>query len=55
MLAAIPFLADAAEEGRDVVLMMLLVGLVFLATVALGELTHYIGARRRRAKLDRPL
>ena len=31
MLAALWFLADAAEEGKDVVLMMLVVGLVFLA------------------------
>ena len=31
MLAALWFLADAAEEGKDVVLLMLAVGLVFLA------------------------
>ena len=55
MLAALWFLADAAEEGKDVVLSMLVVGLVFLATIGLGELTHYLGARRRRAKLNRPL
>jgi hypothetical protein len=55
MLAAIWLLADAAEEGRDVVLMMLLVGLVFLGTIGLGELWHHVGARRRRAKLNRPL
>ena len=55
MLAALWFLADAAEEGKDVVLMMLAVGLVFLATIGLGELWHYVGARRRRAKLNRPL
>ena len=55
MLAAFWFLADAAQEGKDVVLMMLAVGLVFLATIGIGELTHYLGAKRRRAKLDRPL
>jgi hypothetical protein len=55
MLAALWFLADAAEEGKDVVLSMLVVGLVFLATIGLGELTHHLGARRRRAKLNRPL
>ena len=49
------FLADAAEEGRNVVLSMLVVGLVFLAAIGLGELTHYLGARRRRARLSRPL
>ena len=55
MLAALWFLADAAEEGKDVVLMMLAVGLVFLATIAIGDLTHYLGAKRRRSKLSRPL
>jgi hypothetical protein len=55
MLAALWLLADAAEEGKDVVLMMLAVGLVFLATIAIGELTHYLGVKRRRAKLNRPL
>ncbi|HET9288513.1 MAG TPA: hypothetical protein VFO26_13240 [Gaiella sp.] len=55
MLAALWFVADAAEEGRNVVLSMLVVGLVFLAAIGLGELTHYLGAKRRRAKLQRPL
>ena len=55
MLAALWFVADAAEEGRNVVLSMLVVGLVFLAAIGLGELTHYLGAKRRRAKLPRPL
>ena len=55
MLAFIWLVADAAEEGRKVVLSMLVVGLVFLATIGLGELTHHLGARRRRAKLNRPL
>ena len=55
MLAALWLLADAAEEGKDVVLMMLATGLVFLGTIAIGELTHYLGAKRRRAKLNRPL
>jgi hypothetical protein len=34
---------------------MLAVGLVFLGTIAIGELTHYLGVKRRRAKLNRPL
>lgn len=37
----------AAEEGRDIVLSMLVVGLVFLAVVALGELGDWRGRRRR--------
>ncbi len=55
MLAALWLVADAAEEGRSVVLSMLVVGLVFLAAIGLGELTHHAAAKRKRAKLDRPL
>jgi hypothetical protein len=36
----------AAEEGRDIVLSMLVVGLVILAVVALGELSDWRGRRR---------
>ena len=38
----------AAEEGRKVVLMMLAVGATFLLVIALGELAHWAGRRRRR-------
>ena len=55
MVAALWLVADAAEEGRNVVLSMLVVGFVFLAAIGLGELTHYVGAKRKRTKLDRPL
>jgi hypothetical protein len=36
----------AAEEGARVVLMMLAVGGVFLAVIALGELAHWLSQRR---------
>ena len=55
MVAALWFLADAAEEGRSVILSMLVVGLVFLAVVGLGELNSYLGTKRKQAKLQRPL
>lgn len=55
MLAALRILADAAEEGRDVVLSMLVVGLIFLAVIGLGELNSYRAAKRKKAKLGRPL
>ncbi len=42
-----PFLADAAEEGKNVVLSMLVVGLVFLAVIALGGLNTWRSHRRR--------
>jgi hypothetical protein len=38
--------ATAAEEGKKVILAMLIVGLVFLSVVALGELTHWLRSRR---------
>jgi hypothetical protein len=45
--------ADAASEGRKVVLAMLLVGLLFIAVIALGELTHWAGTRRKARKAAR--
>lgn len=38
---------DAASEGTHVILGMLVVGLIFLGVIALGELTHWAGARRK--------
>jgi heme/copper-type cytochrome/quinol oxidase subunit 2 len=38
----------AAEEGRDVVLSMLVVGLIFLAVIGLGELYSWNKHRRQR-------
>jgi hypothetical protein len=37
---------SAAEEGRKTILMMLAVGGVFLAVIALGELSHWLRHRR---------
>lgn len=37
---------DAAEEGRKVVLGMLATGGVFVGVIALGQLIHWIGAKR---------
>jgi hypothetical protein len=54
MLAALLFLADAASEGRKVVLSMLVTGLVFVAVIALGSLTSYLGHKRKSTK-RRPL
>ncbi len=55
MLAATWFLADAAEEGKKVVLSMLVVGLVFVAVIVLGELSNYLGHKRQAQKRRRPL
>lgn len=53
MLALVPLLADAAEEGRKVVLGMLVVGLIIIAVIALGELAHWANHRRRERKAAR--
>jgi heme/copper-type cytochrome/quinol oxidase subunit 2 len=36
----------AAEEGKEVITAMLVVGLIFLGVIVVGELTHWL--RRRR-------
>ena len=55
MVAALSLVADAASEGKSVVLSMLVVGLIFLAVIAIGELTNALGHRRAAAKRKRPL
>jgi hypothetical protein len=39
--------ADAAEEGKKVILGMLIVGLVFVGVIALGETSKTLRHRRR--------
>ena len=48
MLAIALWLAeDAAKEGKKVITAMLIVGLVFVAVIALGETTKALNHRRR--------
>ena len=48
MLALVDLLAKtAAEEGRDIILSMLVVGLVFVAVVVLGDLNAWRAHRRK--------
>jgi hypothetical protein len=52
MLAAIAFLlaqveVDAAEEGFRVIRGMLVVGLIFIAVIAVGETLHWLRHRRK--------
>ena len=48
-------LFDAASEGLHVIIGMLIVGLIFLAVIGLGELTHWAGHRRaERRRAQRP-
>jgi hypothetical protein len=45
-----PILAKtAAEEGKDVVLSMLVVGLVFVGVVVIGDLLNWRARKRHRA------
>jgi hypothetical protein len=53
VLALVTWLvADAASEGKKVVLAMLIVGLIFISVIVLGETSAALG-RRRRARRPR--
>lgn len=39
--------ATAAEEGKKVIEAMLVVGLIFAAVIALGQLSKWLSHRRR--------
>jgi hypothetical protein len=51
LLAALPLAQeDVAEEGRKIVIGMLLVGLTFLSVIVLGQLSRYLVHRRRQRR-----
>jgi hypothetical protein len=52
VLALVLPLADAAEEGRNIIIGMLVTGLVFVAVVTLGELSAWLGRRRRARRRE---
>ncbi len=39
---------STAEEGRDIIIAMLVVGLVFLSVIAIGQLGRWMSHRRGR-------
>ena len=45
--------ADVAEEGRRIVIGMLIVGLTFLGVIALGQLSRYLTHRRQARRSAR--
>ena len=47
LVALVPVLADAAEEGKKIIMAMLLVGLVFISVIALGQLSRWLRHRSR--------
>ena len=55
MLASLLVLADAASEGRKVVLSMLVVGLVFVAVIVIGDLSHHLAAKKKARTPSRTL
>ena len=55
MTATLWLLANAAEEGRNVVLSMLVVGLIFIAVIAIGEASHHVAAKRKAERARRGL
>ena len=46
LLASLLPLADAATEGKKVILGMLITGLIFVAVIALGETSRWLKRRR---------
>jgi hypothetical protein len=42
-----------AEEGRDVILIMLVVGLVFLGVIVLGQLMRFFEHKRKARRAAR--
>ena len=50
MSSLAPFLADAAEEGKDVILSMLVVGLVLVGVVLIGDLYNWRARKRHNAQ-----
>lgn len=44
---------DPATEGKKVILGMLIVGLIFIAVIALGQLSKWAG-HRRKARRPQP-
>ena len=43
---SLPLAQEAAEEGKKIIVAMLLVGLVFIAVIALGELNEWRHRKR---------
>ena len=39
--------ADVAEEGKNIILSMLVVGLIFIGVIAIGQLFKWLGHRQR--------
>jgi hypothetical protein len=51
-LALLPFAAEAsvAEEGKHIIIGMLIVALVFIGVILVGQLFRHMGHRRKARK-----
>jgi hypothetical protein len=49
VLAAFLPLADAASEGKKVILGMLITGLIFIGVIVLGQTSRWLSRRRGAA------
>jgi hypothetical protein len=48
LASLLPLAADAAEEGKKVIIAMLVVGLIFVGVIALGETARFMRGRAGR-------
>ena len=57
LASIIPLAAEKtpAQEGRDIILAMLLVGLIFVGVIALGQLARHLGHRRAARRSARTI
>jgi hypothetical protein len=44
----------ADEEGKRIVIAMLIVGLIFISVIAIGQFTKWLGHRRQDRKARQP-
>ncbi len=44
----------ADEEGKRIVIAMLIVGLIFISVIAIGQFTKWLGHRRHDRKARQP-
>jgi hypothetical protein len=40
--------ADVAQEGKRIIIAMLITGLIFVAVIVIGQTLRYFGDKRRR-------
>lgn len=55
LLAFLPLAAEsAAQEGKKIIFVMLIVGLVFIGVIALGQTSRWLTHRRHARRARQP-